>query len=102
MTFRVALRMRVRPGSAEAFERDWATGASVVALHPDNHGQTLARSATETDVYHVTSDWSSEEAFRAYETSDAHADHLRRLRAHREEGSMATMWLVAAPAGAAR
>ncbi|RSM44883.1 antibiotic biosynthesis monooxygenase [Amycolatopsis balhimycina DSM 5908] len=94
--FRVLLRMRVRPGSGPAFERDWRAGATRIATRPASVGQWLARGTDEEEVYYVVSDWTDEASFREYERSEAHQQHLRRLRPYRMDGSMSTMDIVVA------
>jgi heme-degrading monooxygenase HmoA len=98
-TFRVLLRMRIRPGAAAAFERDWRDGAARVSAQRASVAQWLARSADEAEVYYVVSDWTDEASFRDYERSDVHQQHLRRLRPHRVDGSMSTMAVLAAVPG---
>ena len=89
--FRVFLRLRTRPGSAQAFEQAWNLGADLIAGQAGSRGQWLARGTEAADTYYVVSDWADEESFRCYERSSAHAGHLARLRPYRAAGEMWTM-----------
>jgi heme-degrading monooxygenase HmoA len=100
--FRVLLRMRVQPGSGAAFERDWQEGAARISTQRTNISQWLARSSEDEEVYVVVSDWTDEESFRDYERSEAHQQHLERLRPHRKDGTTHTMTVVATVPGAAQ
>ncbi|CAL9562949.1 hypothetical protein SUDANB151_04652 [Streptomyces sp. enrichment culture] len=66
---RAELTMTVRPGGGAEFERAWATVARWTADLPGCLGQALCRVSTDPLVYVITSDWSSEPAFRAFEGS---------------------------------
>ncbi|MFI9388404.1 antibiotic biosynthesis monooxygenase family protein [Kutzneria sp. NPDC052558] len=92
--FRVQLRMEIKPGMAEGFERVWAEVGESVTGHPANLGQWLARSADEVGVYYITSDWVDEPRFREFERSDGHLAHRRKLHPFRSGGSMQTMHVV--------
>jgi heme-degrading monooxygenase HmoA len=100
--FRVTLRMQVHPGMGEAFEQAWYDGAGVITGQPANLGQWLSRSAEETDVYYIVSDWTDEPRFRAYELSDEHLVHRQKLHPYRVAGSMTTMTVLHDLTGAAR
>ncbi|MEV6846602.1 antibiotic biosynthesis monooxygenase family protein [Actinoplanes sp. NPDC051411] len=99
-TFRVLLRMSVRPGAGPAFEREWRAGATRISEHPASRGQWLARATGPEETYYVVSDWADESAFRDYERSEAHQRYLERLGPHRVAASMSTMALVTAVPGA--
>ncbi|WP_405997517.1 NAD(P)-binding domain-containing protein [Streptomyces sp. NBC_00829] len=86
--FRVILRMEILPGVQEEFEKVWWEVASVIARQPANRGQTLVRSVDEERVYFVITDWLDESSFRAFETSEAHVEHRRRLKPYRSGGGM--------------
>lgn len=66
---RAELTMTVRPGGGAEFERAWAGVARWTADHPGCLGQALCRVSTRPLVYVITSDWTSESAFRAFEGS---------------------------------
>ncbi|GAA3501778.1 antibiotic biosynthesis monooxygenase [Streptomyces prasinosporus] len=99
--FRVMLRMEIRPGMEKDFERTWREVGASVTDHPANLGQWLSRSAEENGVYYIVSDWTDEPRFRAFETSERHVRHREKLHPYRTGGSMTTMHVVAALAGAA-
>ncbi|POX50081.1 antibiotic biosynthesis monooxygenase [Streptomyces sp. Ru72] len=100
--FRVMLRMEIRPGMEEDFEKVWQEVGDSVTDHPANLGQWLSRSAEESGIYWIVSDWVNEPLFREFETSDRHLVHRQKLHPFRSGGSMTTMHVVAALAGAAR
>ncbi|MEV6401089.1 NAD(P)-binding domain-containing protein [Streptomyces sp. NPDC051907] len=93
--FRVILRMEIQPGTQDEFERTWWEVGSAIARQPANRGQTLTR-ATEGDtpVYYVITDWADEKSFRAFEVSEAHVEHRRRLGQYRTRGEMTTTQTV--------
>jgi heme-degrading monooxygenase HmoA len=93
--FRVMLRMQIKPGMAEAFEKTWLDVGDSVTSHPANLGQWLSRSCDEEDVYYIVSDWVDEPRFREFETSARHLEHRQKLHPYRSGGSMATMNVVA-------
>lgn len=93
--FRVLLRMDVKPGMADAFVKAWTDNTDAVTGHPANLGQSLARSTEEDDVFYILSEWTSEEAFREFETSPAHLEHRQRLHPYRSGGSIVFLDLVA-------
>ncbi|WP_067452449.1 antibiotic biosynthesis monooxygenase family protein [Actinomadura macra] len=67
---RATLRMRVRPGGGQAFERAFDVVAAATSQEPANLRQSLLR-GDEPDTYVITSDWASLAAFRAFERSPA-------------------------------
>ncbi|MFD9963259.1 antibiotic biosynthesis monooxygenase family protein [Amycolatopsis sp. NPDC058986] len=93
-TFRVMLRMEIKPGVEAEFERVWSEIGDAVTTHPANRGQWLAHSAEE-GVYYIVSDWVDEPRFREFETSERHLTHRRKLHPYRSGGSMTTMRIVA-------
>ncbi|AXK32536.1 antibiotic biosynthesis monooxygenase [Streptomyces armeniacus] len=93
--FRVLLRMQIKPGMEDAFEREWSRVGESVTAHPANLGQWLARSCEEKGVFYITSDWTDEEQFREFERSDRHVTHRQKLHPYRSGGSMSTMRVVA-------
>ncbi|MER6668432.1 antibiotic biosynthesis monooxygenase family protein [Amycolatopsis japonica] len=101
-TFRVMLRMQIKPGMEPEFERVWLEVGDSVTSHPANLGQWLSRADDEDGVYYIVSDWVDEPRFREFETSDRHLDHRKKLHPYRSGGSMTTMHVVAHLPGAAR
>lgn len=99
--FRVMLRMVVRPGAEDDYERTWLEVGSVITNHPANLGQWLLRSDEEGSVYYIVSDWTDEESFRAFERSAEHVGHRTKLHPYRIGGQMWTMRVVHRVAGAA-
>ncbi len=99
--FRVMLRMQIKPGMEQDFERVWREVGDSVTGHPANLGQWLSRSAEEDGVYYIVSDWADEPRFREFETSDRHLAHRQKLHPYRSGGAMTTMHVVAALAGSA-
>ncbi|WP_410663315.1 antibiotic biosynthesis monooxygenase family protein [Amycolatopsis sp. lyj-84] len=98
--FRVMLRMQIKPGAEDDFERVWLEIGDSVTSHPANLGQWLSR-AEEEGVYYIVSDWVSEPLFREFETSERHLEHRQKLHPFRSGGSMSTMSVVAYLPGAA-
>ncbi|MBB5082311.1 antibiotic biosynthesis monooxygenase family protein [Nonomuraea endophytica] len=92
--FRVMLRMQIIPGKEKDFERVWYSVADVVGGDPANVGQWLSKSAEEEGVYYIMSDWVDEARFRAFERSDAHVEHRRKLHPYRSHGTMTTLHVV--------
>lgn len=99
--FRVTLRMQIRPGMGQEFERTWLEIGNNVTDHPANLGQWLSKSADEADIYYIVSDWVDEPKFRAYEQSEQHLAHRAKLHPFRSGGSMTTMHVVYDMPGAA-
>ncbi|MEU9303997.1 antibiotic biosynthesis monooxygenase family protein [Streptomyces sp. NPDC048269] len=102
-TFRVMLRMQIKPGVEADFERVWKEVGGSVTSHPANRGQWLSKSTTENEdgVYYIVSDWVDEPRFREFETSDTHLEHRTKLHPYRSGGSMTTMDIVASLSRAA-
>ncbi|MDQ1041650.1 heme-degrading monooxygenase HmoA [Streptomyces sp. V3I8] len=94
MTFRVMLRMEIRPGTEDAFEREWHEGTAAVTGHPANLGQWLARSTAAPCAYYIVSDWVDESGFRAFESGTAHVAHRERLHVFRAGATFDTMRVV--------
>jgi len=94
-TFRVMLRMQIKPGLEQEFEKTWADVGDSVTSHPANLGQWLSRSADEPSVYYIVSDWVDEPRFREFELSDKHLEHRQKLHPYRSGGTMTTMTVVA-------
>ncbi|MCG5219143.1 antibiotic biosynthesis monooxygenase family protein [Streptosporangium sp. KLBMP 9127] len=100
MSFRVMLRMQIRPGMEQEFEQTWYEIGGEITGHSANLGQWLAKSAEEAGVYYVVSDWIDEPRFRGFECSTGHRDHRARLHPYRSSGSMTTMHVIFAMTGA--
>lgn len=106
-TFRVILRMEIRPGMEEEFERTWLAIGDTVSGHPANLGQWLMRrdagagSSAGPAEYFIVSDWVDEPRFREFERSEQHLHHRRKLHPYRLGGEMWTMNGVAFLAGSA-
>ncbi|MET0425256.1 MAG: antibiotic biosynthesis monooxygenase family protein [Actinoplanes sp.] len=98
--FRVMLRMEIKPGAEEEFERVWTQIGDSVTSHPANLGQWLSRS-DEKGVYYIVSDWVDEPRFREFETSHRHLEHREKLHPYRTGGAMTTMQVVAFLPGSA-
>ncbi|MFE5814077.1 antibiotic biosynthesis monooxygenase family protein [Streptomyces sp. NPDC056479] len=99
--FRVMLRMQIKSGMENEFEKVWLEVGDSVTTHPANLGQWLSRGVDEDGVYYIVSDWVNEPLFREFETSDRHLQHRQKLHPYRSGGSMTTMHVVAALSGAA-
>ncbi|MDH6579772.1 antibiotic biosynthesis monooxygenase [Kitasatospora sp. MAP5-34] len=95
MTFRVILRMEVKPGSETDFVTEWHRGTDAVTGHHANLGQWLTRDTAQPGTYWITSDWLDEPGFRSFEDSPAHLEHRARLHPYRSGGSFHTMELIA-------
>ncbi|PKV93963.1 heme-degrading monooxygenase HmoA [Amycolatopsis echigonensis] len=93
-SFRVLLRMQIKPGMERDFEEVWAQVGDAITEQPANLGQWLSRSDDEPGVYYIVSDWVDEPAFRTFEKSDRHLGHRTKLHPYREGGSMWTMHVV--------
>jgi len=99
--FRVMLRMQIKPGLEDEFERTWCEVGDSVTSHPANLGQWLSRSDEDPSIYYIVSDWVDEPRFREFETSDRHLEHRQKLHPYRSGGSMTTMQIVAHLPGSA-
>lgn len=97
-TFRVILRVDVKPGMEADFERVWLSGSPDVTADPANRGHDLHDGGQGT--YVIISDWVSEAAFRAWESSQSHLDHRAKLHPYRSGGSMTTLNVRARPTAA--
>jgi heme-degrading monooxygenase HmoA len=88
MDVRTTLTITVKPGRGEEFEAAWRAIADVVRLDPGNIRQALARDQEDPRVYVVTSDWSSREAFGAFEKSPEQDELTAPIRDLRESAHM--------------
>jgi heme-degrading monooxygenase HmoA len=101
--FRIMLRMRIKPGMEEEFERVWSEVGDSVTSHSANLGQWLCRGEEEAGIYYIISDWADEPRFREFENSARHLEHRKKLHPFRSGGSMTTMRVVASlPRGSDR
>lgn len=66
---RTVLSMLVRAGCEPHFEQMWAAAAQAISQHPGNINQVLVRDASEHRRYLIFSDWTDEDALRAFEAS---------------------------------
>ncbi|MEU6721762.1 antibiotic biosynthesis monooxygenase family protein [Nonomuraea sp. NPDC046802] len=94
MTFRVMLRMQIKPGVEREFEQTWLRVGKAITEHPANQGQWLSKSTEEEGIYYIVSDWDDEPRFREFETSEQHLNHRVQLHPYRSGGSMVTMDVV--------
>lgn len=99
--FRVMLRMEIKSGMEDEFERVWTEVGDSVTSHPANLGQWLSKGIDEPGVYYIVSDWVDEPKFREFETSERHLEHRQKLHPYRSGGSMTTMHVVAHLPGSA-
>lgn len=93
--FRVMLRMQIKSGLENEFEKVWQDVGDSVTSHPANLGQWLSRADDEEGIYYIVSDWVNEPRFREFETSPRHLEHRQKLHPYRSGGSMTTMTVVA-------
>ena len=99
--FRVMLRMQIRPGMEDEFERVWLVADADLAAEPASLQRWLLRSSMEEGVYFIMGDWVDEDGFRAFECSAVHLAHRAKLHPYRSSGSFTTMHVVHRVAGAA-
>jgi len=78
--------MRVRPGLEQEFEQLWEKVAMEVRRAPGNLRQDLLRGGKREFV--VTTDWTTREAFHAFERSGEQDVLTASLRELRESASM--------------
>ncbi|AEB44709.1 MULTISPECIES: antibiotic biosynthesis monooxygenase family protein [Micromonospora] len=90
--FRVLLTMQVDPDRSTEFEQVWGEVARSIGQESANLAQELYREPGS--VYHVVTDWTDEESFRRFETSESHRGHRARLDPFRCAVRMTTMRLV--------
>ncbi|WP_250291273.1 antibiotic biosynthesis monooxygenase family protein [Frankia sp. CiP1_Cm_nod1] len=82
---RAELRMRVRPGCEDAFERAWREAAEEIAQVAGNLGQALIRDLTDPRTYVITSDWADRQRLEAFGGSDYRERLTTALRDLRED-----------------
>jgi heme-degrading monooxygenase HmoA len=92
--FRVMLRMEIRSGMEDEFERTWTSIGDVISRNPANIGQWLVKDAEKPGEYYVISDWVDEPRFREFEHSAEHVDHRTKLHPFRTGGQMWTAHVV--------
>ncbi len=91
---RATLTMKVLEGREDDFEAAWRTGAEATSAAPGNLSQTLLRAGDAERTFLICSEWTSREAFGAYETSPEQDDLTAPIRALRESASMRVDELV--------
>jgi len=91
---RATLRLTVLPGREKEFERAWQAVAAEVRRTPGHLRQALLRDPVEPDIFVITSDWETAEAFHAFERSPEQDALTAPLRALRASASMTVYRLV--------
>jgi heme-degrading monooxygenase HmoA len=91
---RATLQMTVRAGRGADFEREWRAIAEQVRRAPGNLRQALVRDPDDPDRFVITSDWSTREAFGAFERSPEQDELTAPLRELRESALMTVHELV--------
>ncbi|MFD5089251.1 antibiotic biosynthesis monooxygenase family protein [Amycolatopsis thailandensis] len=84
--------MTVAAGDTAEFEREWNLVAAWVREQPGCLRQTLCR---DESGYVLTSDWESEDAFSAFERSNAQHSITEPLRRLRRSARMRTLKVIA-------
>jgi heme-degrading monooxygenase HmoA len=92
---RATLEMTVKDGRGSEFERVWLAIAEEVRKAPGNLRQALSREMDDPDAFVITSDWSSREAFGAFERSPEQDDLTAPIRELRASATMTVHELVA-------
>jgi heme-degrading monooxygenase HmoA len=91
--FRVVLDMEVDPDRADEFQNAWETSARSFGDARGLLAQTLASDATNPGRFTITSDWSDEQWFRVFETSESQHNATAPLRSLRRSATMHTQVL---------
>lgn len=86
--------MKVQAGHEQEFEQAWKVIAEQTRHVPGNLRQALLRNPTEPDMFIITSDWESREAFGHFERSEAQDVLTAPLRALRKSARMDIQTLV--------
>ncbi|HET9901544.1 MAG TPA: antibiotic biosynthesis monooxygenase family protein, partial [Actinomycetes bacterium] len=89
-TVRTMLRMRVREGCEDQFERAWQQAAHEISRVPGNVRQELIRDGDDPRTFIITSDWTDREAVDAFGRSSARETLTAALRDLREEAERHT------------
>lgn len=89
-TVRTMLRMRVRQGCEEQFERAWQQAAREISRVPGNVRQELIRDGDDPQTFIITSDWTDRDAVDAFGRSAARETLTAALRDLREEAERHT------------
>jgi heme-degrading monooxygenase HmoA len=92
---RAQLTMQVRIEDREAFIEAWRTVAAGAAGRPGFVGQDLAEVQRLPGTFVISSDWTSIEAFTAFERDPAQDDLTAELRRLRLDASMTILAVVA-------
>lgn len=91
---RAVLRMKVKEGREQDFERAWKNVAEHTCRVPGNLRQALLIDQGEPGVFVITSDWEDHESFRRFERSEIQDILTSSLRAMRESSQMSIQTLV--------
>ena len=94
MAVRTTLSMNVQEGRGDEFVAAWLKIAEEVRRAPGNLRQALTRDPEDADAFVITSDWSTREAFHAFERSPEQDDLTAPLRELRESARMTLHELV--------
>ena len=70
----IGMNYRVLPGKHQTFEDAFSKVLEVMGSMEGHTESPLYRDVADPDSYLIVSDWSSEEAFRAFVTSQAFAE----------------------------
>jgi quinol monooxygenase YgiN len=81
--FRMHIRMEVAPGTEQDFEKGWLALAQAAQEHPANLDQWLARSAEDSCVFYLVTDWTGPEGYQEFVASPGFREHIGALRAAR-------------------
>jgi heme oxygenase (mycobilin-producing) len=93
--FRVVLEMEVDGDDAPTFQQHWETSAASFRDVPGILAQTLATDTDAAGHFTITSDWTDERHFRAFEVSTRQDDATAALRRLRRSSNMRTQQLRA-------
>lgn len=91
---RAALHLKVQPGRGDELVEAWLGIAERVRGEPGNLRQALERDPEDPDSFTITSDWSSREAFTAFERSPEQDELTAPIRELRDSARMTVHELV--------
>jgi heme-degrading monooxygenase HmoA len=92
---RATLHLKIRRGRELEFERAWRDVAAEIRRVPGNVRQALTRSPRDPGRFTITSDWTDQDSFRAFERSPEQDALTATIRDLRESASMTVDDLVA-------
>jgi heme-degrading monooxygenase HmoA len=95
---RATLYLEIASGSGDAFVEAWREIAQQVKREPGNLRQTLLREGESSFV--IESDWTSREAFTAFERSERQDELTEPIRRLRQSARMIVYEIVADVDGA--